>query len=668
MKKPVYLLSFITNVLLLVMASCKASVETVEKVVEKEVEVVKTVEVDKKADETAPGDVTNLAATAKDSRVLLTWTEAADADVYGYEVSYSGENPINRVVLPAVDSKSLIAAKGSGGCYVSGLTNGTEYTFTVKTLDTSGNKSAGISVKSTPVSIDASETMQISLSAAVPHENGYTGNKSNTKVTVTVNITTASNVKKVVWKKNGSVIARTLLADEGASQATVDTNNNAIWTFDIEATDETANGTYTVAAIDEAGREETEQISIDNFDFTPPATVIGLTVVYSVIDEKDIVILNWTKPSATDFDHVEITYTYNDGSANSQQSEPINVSSTNKSFTVKTGIESAAKTYKYFVKSVDKLGNKSVAMSVSVAVVDGVVVGYQFHEIPEYLPAGTNGTLGTTGTYVYFGDWPQTIKANDVYVDENQTMTMGDFTYYKGNDENWYVKCIENACESNYTYSDGTMVSMSSANSTKYFKVEPIKWRVLNPNANGTEKKILLAEKILTAKSYKDNSNNNYKESEIRTFLTTTFFSQAFTTSAQVFIADTEVDNSYRSTCPDGDNNTNFWYNGENNNVCENTTDKIFLLSFQEASNTNYGFLAYEEDAQDYSRIRITTDYSKANYVWQSETTNYGGDWWLRSPSSLYYRVVYINSAGKIKTDGVTTDNSIGVVPALSLE
>ena len=657
MKKQVLWMAFAITVLFVqFFISCKPEV----KIVEKE----KTVEVDKKADETAPGNVTNLAATAKDSRVLLTWTEAADEDVYGYEVSYSGENPINRVILPAVDSKSLIAAKGSGGCYVSGLTNGTEYTFTVKTLDTSGNKSAGVSVKSTPVSIDASETMQISLTAAVPHENGYTGNKSNTKVTVTANITTASTVKKVVWKKNGSLIAKTLLADTDATNATKDGTNDAKWTFDIEATDETANGTYTVAAIDETGREEIEQIKIDQFDFTPPSTVMSLTALYSVVDEKDIVIVSWIKPATDDFDHIEIKYIYYDGTNNSGESAPVNVTSANKSFTVKTGVESSAKTYKYFVKSVDKLGNKSSAMPVSVAVVDGVVVGYQFHEIPEYLPADTDGTLGTSGTYVYFGDWPQTIKNENIIIYENDSMEMGDFTYYRGSDENWYVKCIENAYENDYIYSDGTNVARKSANSTKYFKVEPIKWRILNPDATGNEKKILLAETILTAHivAY---YHNNYKDSEIRTYLITTFLNEAFTSSAQSQIVETTIDNTARSTNPDG--NATLWDNGYNLYACDNTTDKIFLLSEQEVTKADYGFAAYDSQEIGNARIRMPTDYAKANNTKYVTGEGCGGYWCLRSPyyNDYYYmRNIFVNG---FADDSYYASNACGVVPALCL-
>ena len=117
----------------------------------------KTVEVDKKADETAPANVTELTAQPKDSRVLLSWTDAEDEDVYGYEITYSGTKPINRVVLPALDSTSMMVPQGAGGTYVSGLTNGTEYTFTVKTVDTSGNKSKGVTVKATPAAVDAGE-------------------------------------------------------------------------------------------------------------------------------------------------------------------------------------------------------------------------------------------------------------------------------------------------------------------------------------------------------------------------------------------------------------------------------------------------------------------------------------------------------------------------------
>lgn len=341
-------------------ASCKTDVEKQYVFVEKEV--------DKKADETAPANVTDLAAQPKESRVLLTWTDAEDEDVYGYEITYSGTNPINRVVLPALDSKTMMAGKGAGGCYVSGLENGTEYTFTVKTVDTSGNKSEGETVKATPV---AGEPMKIALTAAVPQENGYTGNKSNTKVTVTTKITTASSVKKVVWKKYGSINAKTLLTDKGAAEATV-TEDNAVWTFDITAADQSANGTYTVAAIDESGREEAEQIEIYNFDFTgPKVKVTG--AVYS--SEDSTITISWTEPEDSDYDHVNITFTSNDGTVNSKPSEAVSVKkgTTEKKF---SGIDSAKKYYTYTFVTYDELGNKGDEYKYMVSTLSNVPEGF----------------------------------------------------------------------------------------------------------------------------------------------------------------------------------------------------------------------------------------------------------------------------------------------------
>ena len=394
-------------------ASCKTDVEKQYVFVEKEV--------DKKADETAPANVTDLAAQEKDSRVLLTWTDAKDEDVYGYEITYSGTKPINRVVLPALDSKTMMAGKGAGGCYVSGLENGTEYTFTVKTVDTSGNKSEGVTVKATPVAVDAGETLKIALTAAVPQENGYTGNKSNTKVTVTAKITTASSVKKVVWKKDGSLIAKTLLADEGAAEAKA-TEDNAVWTFDITPDDESANGTYTVAAIDEAGREEAERITIDNFDFTVPKVRVT-SAVYS--SEDSTITISWKEPEDSDYDHVNIT-SNNDGTVDSEPSEAVSVKkgTTEKTF---SGIDSTKKWYTYTFVTYDELGNKGDEYIYNILTLSNVPEGF----------VGVRGTTingdesWTPSSSVFVSGRQITIP--DMYVSDHE-VTRGEYKEVVGSD------------------------------------------------------------------------------------------------------------------------------------------------------------------------------------------------------------------------------------------
>ena len=305
-----------------------------------------------------------------------------------------------------------------------------------------------------------------------------------------------------------------------------------------------------------------------------------------------------------------------------------------------------------------------------------------------------NGT-----TYVYFGVWPQTVLpvTSSVTVDETVSVEMGANTYYLGSDGNYYAKCAEkaNGTGDQYKYHDGTQVGRFGT-TTRYFKVEPIKWRVLTDNYSG--KKLLLAENILTAKvpyyDYKSDANrrtvgsdtniypNNYKYSQIRAYLNgldyyydtssteTTkktdytgkgFLQTAFTQNAQGLIAETEVDNSPETT---GYSESTY----AADYACENTTDKIFLLSESEVINSDYGFAAFNSEGKGNARIRFPTDYAKANNACLSSTEGYGGDWWLRSPRYGYsYYARNVDDDGRASFDNFVDYTGNGVVPALSI-
>lgn len=302
----------------------------------------------------------------------------------------------------------------------------------------------------------------------------------------------------------------------------------------------------------------------------------------------------------------------------------------------------------------------------------------------------TNEVATASSKYIYFGVFPKTVRfSSSVTVDETEMKVMGANTYYKGNDGNYYAKVEENACGMGTEYSDGTRANVSSANSYRYFKVEPIKWKVLTTNYNNTNKALLLCEDILTGNVpyYKCNSYsnkrtvgsdtniypNNYKYSQIRAYLngldyyydtdstTTTkkteytekgFVQTAFTSTAQSLIAETEVDNSVEST---GDSTNNY--------VCENTNDKVFLLSYKEVVNSDYGFNSNN------TRIRVTTDYAKANYASQITISGEGGWWWLRSPNynDNSCSVYDVECGGRADLPSVVDYNNFGVVPALCI-
>ena len=88
---------------------------------------------------------------------------------------------------------------------------------------------------------------------------------------------------------------------------------------------------------------------------------------------------------------------------------------------------------------------------------------------------------------------------------------------------------------------------------------------------------------------------NNYKYSKIRAWLNATFYETAFSELQREIILTTTVDNSVYSTGYD-----------TNPYVCEDTEDKIFLLSYREVTNSEYGFSSSSD------REMQTSDYSRA--------------------------------------------------------
>lgn len=90
-------------------------------------------------DTTPPGLVTELSAVASNGQVVLSWTEPSDPDLDQIEVAYT---PGSGVILTQ--------AAGLNGMAISGLDNGTQYDFTVVTVDEEGNKSDAVHVSAVP--------------------------------------------------------------------------------------------------------------------------------------------------------------------------------------------------------------------------------------------------------------------------------------------------------------------------------------------------------------------------------------------------------------------------------------------------------------------------------------------------------------------------------------
>ena len=444
---------------------------------------------------------------------------------------------------------------------------------------------------------------------------------------------------------------------------------------------------------DENWQTYSEEITIDSdTTITAYATKAGLknsaetTATYTV---RKLTGISITPPTRTVYSEGEkfdsngmvVTAEYDDGEKRTVEGEIISESN----FTETAGVKEI--TVKYSEGVVEK------SLTLKVGVIGEAT--YKFTETPQKLSNYSSSSAPTTGTWTYvnFGDWPQTRKSDDVMVYTEITLTRGGLDFFVGTDGNYYVQA-----------------------GNDYYKVEPIVWRVLTedykvPGENGelqsTGRALLLAEKILICGIYYSGYDvkrtiggveifpNNYEHSQIRAFLNglsyeykesystdqitkdeykdAGFLQTAFTEGAQSLIAGAVVDNSAASTSDaeqDLSEATDY--------ACDNTEDKIFLLSKQEATTEEYGFAVSDEYVGDSkgtttsTRIRVTTDYAKTTGTDHGRAgfgSGFGSSWWLRSPFFVDESRacgIYIDGDAWYSSIDVDYDTG-GVVPALSI-
>lgn len=357
-----------------------------------------------------------------------------------------------------------------------------------------------------------------------------------------------------------------------------------------------------------------------------------------------------------------------------------------------------------------------------------VVIPRLFCESPIDCTTGQAATKQSSK--IYFGDFPRTIvKQNDdesifygkdnttvITIDETESNSIikGNFTYYLGSDGEYYAKVVEYPNSREITYSDGSTPRPISQNKTRWFRVEPIKWKILTTeydidytNTDNTDTACLLfADEVLTAaifyyESSKNHRNgkyaSNYEHSQMRAYLNGIaynaektadvnqwvdkgFIQTAFTQKAQDLILLTKVKNDGESTI-DVDHIESSMANGYladgitksgyADYTCPATNDKIFLLSIQEATTHAYGFPDRDTagTAEDAGRIRIATDFAIANRANQSNYTSYyGADWFTRTPSDVYFDMVRtIGSSGKAEFIQNIKDTWCGIAPAMTI-
>ena len=257
--------------------------------------------------------------------------------------------------------------------------------------------------------------------------------------------------------------------------------------------------------------------------------------------------------------------------------------------------------------------------------------------------------------YIYFGEYPQTLKVDSVTITSNTPDSNG---YYLGSDGERYAMVITQLHTSTIQYFNNKQQIVKGT--TYYFKVEPIKWKILQ--VNGTEYKLVTDLIIDNQKFHSSTSTrtidgktiypNNYEYSDIRKWLNEDFYNKAFTKVLQSYINTTLVDNSKNSIGFSNDTYT-----------CNDTYDKVYLLSYKDITNTEYGFIDYT------SREKQLTDYAKAKGCYMNTNDSYynNGNYWLRSPNYDYdYCARYVYYIGYISGNCVNY-GPVGVSSAITI-
>ena len=188
---------------------------------------------------------------------------------------------------------------------------------------------------------------------------------------------------------------------------------------------------------------------------------------------------------------------------------------------------------------------------------------------------------------------------------------------------------------------------------------EAIEWLVLDVQDGNA---LLISKYGLDAKPYNtEDTDVTWETCTLRKWLNTDtteekcFLSTAFSSTEQDAILTTTVDNS-SSQC----------YSGWSTSGGNNTTDKIFLLSYTEAN--KYFEVQYVDGTvvTEYTKSRVLpTAYAVAQGVWTNEhykvdssvygSTGAAGSWWLRSPGSRQHEAAFVHSTGTLAN--YTVDN-----------
>ncbi len=273
---------------------------------------------------------------------------------------------------------------------------------------------------------------------------------------------------------------------------------------------------------------------------------------------------------------------------------------------------------------------------------------------------GESPVLSEDGTTITYGLYPQTVVDDSSLISSLNSLTTPESNgWYLYNDE-YYAKVSATPYTSSYVFDNGATIVSGT---TYWFKCEPITWNVLS---NNDGEYYILSNVSLDAHCYYNSKDertidgktiyaNNYEYSDIRAWLNNDFYNSAFALGNSN-IQTTTVDNSASTT-----NSTS------NSYACNNTSDKVFLPSYQDYINSSYGFSTSTDSTN--TRCCKPTDWARARGAYYStfSSTLYNSTYWTRSPHSGYSYGAWVVNVGGNFYNGDVYATVASVRPSLSI-
>ncbi len=265
-------------------------------------------------------------------------------------------------------------------------------------------------------------------------------------------------------------------------------------------------------------------------------------------------------------------------------------------------------------------------------------------------------TISNDGKYLYMGEYPTTLKKSNVSI---TSQTPDEDGYYLGSDGSRYAK-VEKAKVSAEMPSGiawfSDLETLVKNDQTYYFKVEPVKWRILE---NDGDTALVHSDQILFTHIWDDgtytaNDIPDYETSAVHEYLNTTVYDSLFSDKEKSVILTSWVDNGKDEIGWGLSNPPSPW---------ADFASKLFLPSFNALGGKKIDTAA--------KRKLFVSDYLRAQGVATYEDSNYNkgyGYFWGRTKDPLVQRNFVMYAMPNSSYGAWHVKNEFGVVPMFRID